>query len=324
MVKPANNNTSTSINETISDKTSQISQYSSRDLSTLYPSYNNIPRPSYLGNSYNSLSQNYGDIQIGINPQDIISSRTRNPMIRDSAFGSVVYSMPGTPRLSNLSTPSNLSGNAPFNYNDYIPSAPRPSNLSTPSNLSGEVPFRNRPTAPRPSNLSTPSNLSEANSGLFPKLSYKEVPKTPQFDNLSTPSDLSVVNPNLLFRPLNPEPQSDTLGDMQSYTVAGFSGENYYTPAGVPEPMPNNFNPYNQNVTMNSNRGYFPTPEEFAEIRYKIIDKYHNNGHSSKIVLLKENSNGKFELNFDFVDVGFTKLKKVYIKYHDVSKRKLM
>jgi hypothetical protein len=332
MVKPVNNNTSSSINETISDKRSQTSQYSNRDLSTLYPSYNNIPRPSYLGNSYNSLSQNYGDIEIGINPYDLNGSRTSNPILRDNAFGSVVYSMPGTPRLSNLSTPSGLSeansGLFPTLSTREVPKTPQFDSLSISSGLSEANPglfpkLSTRPIAPRPSNLTTPSSLSEANSQVFPKLNYREVPKTPQFDNLSTSSGLSEVNPNLFFRPLNPVSKNATFGNTQSYPVSGFNGDNYYTPAGVPGPMPDNFNPYNQVVTTNSNRDYFPTAEEFAQFRYKIIDRYNNNGLSSKIVLL-ENSKGKFELNFDFMDLDFTKLKKVCIKYHDLSKRKLM
>jgi hypothetical protein len=38
---------------------------------------------------------------------------------------------------------------------------------------------------------------------------------------------------------------------------------------------------------------------------------------------LKVKSNGKFRLGIRFIDNGLTALDKVYIKYHDLTKRKL-
>jgi hypothetical protein len=264
-------------------------------VSTVYPSYENVARPSYLGTSYSNISDMYPRITVGMNVQD----------------------MPKTPRLSNLSTPSNLSGEVPFN-NTYIlpgttyeiPGAPRPSNLSTPSNLSGEAPFNYNyntvPNTPRYSNLSTPSDLSSANSGLFPHLNTY---------------GLSELDPNLIPRPLNPLVKTpvfrESIIPVNTYTM----------PHGVPTPMPDNYNPYNYNpfnqmVPTNRNDIY-PTSSQYSEMRHQIIDRFHKNGFSSKIVLLRDDDKGRFELNFDFVDRSFTKLKRVYIKFHDVSKRKI-
>jgi hypothetical protein len=286
---PGNSSISTSIYDYDSSKAQGVySEHNDEYASTIYPSYERIPYPSYdthlIPGYYNSedYSNTSRSILIGLG-------------LEDQTTGiSGIY--------SNLNDNTSLSLNEPF----YRPNNPMTKNLNF---SSIEYPNLTRTRAPVMTNLSTPSDLSTADPNLFPSINSFN-PRAPIMTNLSTPSNLSTADPNLY-------PSTD-------YENISLSSVDYPLPANVSMSPKDFINPYNcinsQNMNNKLVNGGLHTNSVLQRAKETVIENFHNKGYSSKI-FVKEDSKGRFELSFEFLDKNLTKLKKVSVKYYDVSKR---
>jgi hypothetical protein len=121
------------------------------------------------------------------------------------------------------------------------------------------------------------------------------------------------------------------------------TANNYILPAEIPYfpptpqlPIPsgqplNNYNDmydkyYNQSVDLNVQREITRSRVRNGIMKHRAAELYDlNSGVHKEVVLQTTSKNGgKFNLGFDLLDNSLDKIQSVYIKYHDVSKRKIM
>jgi len=250
---------------------------------------------------------------------------------------STEYSKTRTSHITNLDTytPSNYvktpiidSLKTPSNY----PRTPILDTLSTPSDLSevDEVNFYPRPLNPIYRDALYPRPFNPINrDALYPRplnpinrnedfgsintvnRAMSKIPKTPRLDNLSTSYTFSGQRPFV-----------NTTQVSSNYVIPGqfsylpptdYNYEYIYDPLNSP-----NYENYRNRVI----QGTYTNVNEVSLGIHKEVVPYVGN---SEIVLnTTSKKGGTFKLCFKLIDNNLNKIEKVFIKYHDLSKRKIM
>lgn len=182
------------------------------------------------------------------------------------------------------------------------------------------------PSTPKATNLSTPSNLSEADPTLYPSL-----PSQDNYNYIQTREDK-------VHSTYTNDTNHGTLGYKESlydYENNNYSYENCNTN--------NNYTTSNDNYNTDvpyyrDNEGYLVhrqpvTSVNWSEKRHDVrrgmaLQKALNTGDicisKQEIDLITKSKTGKFKLGFKLFGNNFENIEKVYIKYHDLTKRKLV
>jgi hypothetical protein len=141
-------------------------------------------------------------------------------------------------------------------------------------------------------------------------------PKAPSLGNLSTPSNLSNLTP--LFNEAEGRPSREQSIYQEDWRSSIYTNDtNHGTVATRPG--------YSSLSPQESRPVYSVNWDERRQpIQRKLLEVDPTSRYVTQEVDLPSKSKGKFKLGFRLLDNSLDKVNKVYVKYHDITKRKLV